>query len=136
MSDDSDVVKKRVEALIDGPSGPSTAELERRRVLDLEEQVKALSALNEKLKISPNGATTVPQWVIKAGIGAAVISGTILLAPDNGIALPAAVMSAAKLVNLGLLLLGITSQGLRKEVQLNTAKEAGAGIDPMKGLNP
>lgn len=53
MSDDSDVVKKRVEALIDGPSGPSTAELERRRVLDLEEQVKALSALNEKLKISP-----------------------------------------------------------------------------------
>lgn len=65
-----------------------------------------------------------------------MISGTILLAPDNGIELPAAVMSAAKLVNLGLLLLGITSQGLRKEVQLNTAKEAGAGTDPMKGLNP
>lgn len=138
MSAEDDVVlKAKVEANMDAPIGPTEVELAKLELARLKVEHEALKALNAKTVTQPNGAPTVPQWVIKAGVGLALASGAVLLAPEQGIVLPAAVLSGAKLINMGLLLLGITSQGLRKQVQEATAKEVGelAANDPLKGLN-
>lgn len=64
--------------------------------------------------VSPTGAPVLPPKVVPYALYAATVAIAVTMAPDVGIALPVAVLSAAKFVTLLATLFGIASPGQRK----------------------
>lgn len=75
---------------------------------------ETLKTADDPLPHSPTGTPILPPVVAKWALPIVAIAAALAMAPDMGIALPVAVISAAKLVVLVGTLLGIASPGARK----------------------